>query len=240
MTVLAHRGLAVDAPENSLAAFQAACDAGADILECDVRATKDGVAVMAHDETLHRVFGDDRRVADVSYAELRLVGSRPETSVISVTDALRALPDAKFNIDVKSTDVIAPLVRAITECSAQNRVLITSFSGARRRRTLSLIPEVATSASADVVLAVVILCALGMPFVARWAFRRTRVLQIPTSVLRINVTSPRMINRFHRAGFIAHFWTINTVEQMRLLAQSGADGLVTDKCDLAVATFRQG
>ena len=240
VSVLPHRGLAHSAPENSLAAFESACAAGADVLECDVRATKDGVAVMAHDETLARVFGDSRRVCDVDYAELRHIGSRPDVSVISVADALRLLPAAKFNIDVKSTDVIKPLVDAISECDAQDRVLITSFSGARRRRTLAALPHVETSASADVVLTVVVLCALGVPALVRWIFRRTRVLQIPTSVLKINVSSPRMIRRFHRAGFTVHFWTINSVEHMRQLARDGADGIVTDACDVAVATFRQG
>ena len=238
-TILAHRGFAVDVPENSLAAFERALALGADVLECDVRATRDGVAVIAHDETLLRVFGDERRVAEVDYAELRGIGGAPESSVISVADALSTLPSAKFNIDVKSTDVIAPLARAITDAGATDRVLITSFSGTRRRRTLAVLPGVATSASAEAVVTVVLLCALGLPVLARWAYRRTRILQIPTTVLKINVASPRMLSRLHRAGFIVQFWTINSVDEMRRLASDGADGIVTDRCDIAVEAFRQ-
>jgi glycerophosphoryl diester phosphodiesterase len=136
-------------------------------------------------------------------------------------------------------DVVAPLARAITEAGATDRVLITSFSGSRRRRTLALLPGVATSASADVVVPVVLLCALGMPIVARWVFQRTRILQIPTTVLRINVASPRMLSRLHHAGFIVQFWTINSVDEMRQLVHAGADGIVTDRCDLAAEAFRQ-
>jgi glycerophosphoryl diester phosphodiesterase len=239
MTVLAHRGFALDVPENSLAAFERALAVGADALECDVRATKDGVAVVAHDETLLRVFGDERRVDEVDYSELREIGGLPAVSVVSVADALHAFPSAKFNIDVKSVDVVAPLARAITEAGATDRVLITSFSGSRRRRTLALLPGVATSASADVVVPVVLLCALGMPIVARLVFQRTRILQIPTTVLRINVASPRMLSRLHHAGFIVQFWTINSVDEMRQLAHAGSDGIVTDRCDLAAEAFRQ-
>lgn len=238
LTILAHRGFAVDVPENSLAAFERALALGADVLECDVRATRDGVAVIAHDETLLRVFGDERRVAEVDYAELREIGGAPESSVISVSDALRALPSANFNIDVKSMDVIAPLARAITDAGATERVLITSFSGSRRRRTLALLPGVATSASAETVVFVVLFCVLGLPVLARWMFRRTRILQIPTTVLKINVASPRMLSRLHRAGFIVQFWTINSVDEMRRLIGDGADGIVTDRCDIAVEAFR--
>jgi len=238
-TILAHRGFAQDVPENSLAAFERALALGADVLECDVRATRDDVAVIAHDETLLRVFGDERRVAEVDYAELCEIGGAPELSVISVADALRALPSAKFNIDVKSTDVIAPLARAITDTGATERVLITSFSGSRRRRTLALLPGVATSASADVVVPVVLLCALGLPVLVKWMYRRTRILQIPTTALKINVASPRMLARLHRAGFTVQFWTINEVDEMRQLVSNGADGIVTDRCDLAVGAFRR-
>ncbi|HET8867434.1 MAG TPA: glycerophosphodiester phosphodiesterase family protein, partial [Agrococcus sp.] len=57
--VLAHRGLALDAPENTMMAFFAAVDAGATFLETDAHATADGVAVLAHDPSLDRVAGQD-------------------------------------------------------------------------------------------------------------------------------------------------------------------------------------
>jgi glycerophosphoryl diester phosphodiesterase len=85
---------------------------------------------------------------------------------------------------------------------------------------------------------VVLFCVLGLPVLARWMFRRTRILQIPTTVLKINVASPRMLSRLHRAGFIVQFWTINSVDEMRRLISDGADGIVTDRCDIAVEAFR--
>ncbi len=240
VAVLGHRGLARGVPENSLAAFRMALDAGADVLECDVRATRDGVAVIAHDETLLRVFDDSRRVVDVDYAELRRLGSSPSESIVSVLDALTAFPLARFNIDVKSMDVVTPLARAIDACEARDRVLITSFSARRRRRALRLVPGVATSASAEVVVPVVLLCAVGLPWLVRPLSRRTPVLQIPTSVLGINIASRRMISRLHAAGFSVQFWTINNPDDMTRLVNFGANGIVTDRADIAVATFRHG
>ncbi|MDO5846525.1 MAG: glycerophosphodiester phosphodiesterase family protein, partial [Methanocorpusculum sp.] len=69
---IAHRGLfdnAGSAPENSLAAFRKAADAGYGI-ELDVRLTKDGEVVVMHDEDLSRAAGSPQKVADSSYAEL--------------------------------------------------------------------------------------------------------------------------------------------------------------------------
>ena len=235
VTVLAHRGLADRAPENTLAAFQAALDAGADVLECDVRASKDGVAVIVHDETLARVFRDDRRVDQLTYPQLRTLTSSPRTSVVSVADALAAFPTALFNIDVKSDDAIAPLAAAVIENSAIARVLITSFSDRRREKTLGLLRGAITSLSARGVALVVLSCHLGLVSLARYFGDGVRVLQIPTKVLGVDTGSQRMIRRFHRAGFTVHFWTINSPQEMRRLVAAGADGIVTDHCDVARA-----
>lgn len=59
----------VIAPENSLAAFAAACEAGYGI-ELDLQMTRDGEVVVVHDGDLMRVAGDPRRIADLTYDEL--------------------------------------------------------------------------------------------------------------------------------------------------------------------------
>lgn len=75
----AHRGLHdATLPENSTGAFEAACRAGYGI-ELDVRLSKDGVAMVFHDDTLTRMCGIDRRVDEFTAEELTkisLAGSR--------------------------------------------------------------------------------------------------------------------------------------------------------------------
>lgn len=69
----AHRGLhdnASDAPENSMAAFSKAVEAGYGI-ELDVQLSKDGIPVVFHDDTLDRVCGVEGRVCDYTYEELQ-------------------------------------------------------------------------------------------------------------------------------------------------------------------------
>ena len=67
----AHRGLHTDTiPENSLAAFEAACEAGFGI-ELDIQLSKDGEVMVFHDYTLIRMTGKDAKVKDLTCAELR-------------------------------------------------------------------------------------------------------------------------------------------------------------------------
>ncbi|WKB37060.1 glycerophosphodiester phosphodiesterase family protein [Terrilactibacillus sp. S3-3] len=54
IAIFAHRGLSIEYPENTMSAFKAAEQAGADGIELDVQLSKDGVPVIIHDESLER------------------------------------------------------------------------------------------------------------------------------------------------------------------------------------------
>lgn len=69
--VAAHRGCWGQGPENSLIGLKACIAFGVDIVEGDVRTTKDGVIVLMHDETLDRTTNFTGRVRDYTYAQLR-------------------------------------------------------------------------------------------------------------------------------------------------------------------------
>ena len=143
--VIAHRGLALDAPENTLLAFLKALTAGATHLETDVHASADGVAVVSHDPELDRVAGRPGRVDGMLMRELRRVELGHDQQFCSLAEALDTFPQARFNIDIKDERAAASVVTAIREARAVDRVLITSFSTARRQAVADELPGVATS-----------------------------------------------------------------------------------------------
>ena len=71
IAVIAHRGEHLSHVENTLPAFQAAIDAGADYFECDVRTTSDGRMVLMHDGTVDRTTNGKGRVADLTFDGIR-------------------------------------------------------------------------------------------------------------------------------------------------------------------------
>ncbi len=68
--IVAHRGFSAKAPENTLAAMDAAIEAGADAVECDVHISADGVPVVVHDVTLERTTNGRGRVAETALESL--------------------------------------------------------------------------------------------------------------------------------------------------------------------------
>ena len=69
--IIAHRGASYDAPENTLESVRLGWEQKADAVEVDVF-LKDGEVVLHHDATTKKIAGVDRKVADQTFAELRL------------------------------------------------------------------------------------------------------------------------------------------------------------------------
>ncbi len=232
--VLAHRGLAVAAPENSMMAFIAAVDAGATFLETDVRATADGVAVLAHDASLERVAGQDVAVEETLWRDLGEVDLGQGERVPGLREALLALPDARWNIDLKSDAAVIPAVRAVVEAKAVDRVLLTSFSERRRKQAQQLLPDVATSASQAIVVRALAAQRFGAHRLLRRILEPVVALQVPRRHKGVEIVTRRSVAAFQRAGVEVHVWTINETAEMRELLELGVDGIVTDRCDLAL------
>ncbi|MWV49903.1 glycerophosphodiester phosphodiesterase [Rathayibacter sp. VKM Ac-2803] len=233
--VLAHRGFGSRGPGNTIGAFQRALDAGADLLETDVRASLDGVAFLQHDDEVVDETGHRHRVDRLRAEELeRLVldgGEHP----VSLAEALHRFPEARFNIDVKAREAVDATIAAVRGAHAESRVLITSFSESRRRRTLRGLPGAATSASAPLFLLALVAAHANATAVVRVALRGVDALQVPESALGLRVTTPRILARLRSSGCEIHLWTVNDRQRMTELLELGVDGLVTDRTDLARA-----
>jgi glycerophosphoryl diester phosphodiesterase len=232
--VFAHRGLALGVPENTLGAFHRAVDAGATYLELDVHGSSDGVAVVSHDRDLARVAGRPARVSELTSAALRVVDLGHGEGFVTLDEVFAAFPSARFNIDIKSSDAVVPTAAAILRAGAQGRVLVASFSEARRAAVVRRVPGVATSASSSRVALAVLGAKLGLQSVVRAALGTVHAVQIPVRARGVTIATRRVIAGFHRAGVEVHIWTINDRATMERLLDLGIDGLVTDRADVAV------
>lgn len=230
--VIAHRGLALDAPENTLLAFLRALSAGATHLETDIHASADGVAVVAHDPDLSRVAGRAVQVAQLTLAELRRVDLGHGQAFCSLAEALDAFPHARFNIDVKDGRAADSAVAAIREARATDRVLITSFSPARRKAVADRLPGVASSPAVSEFLPVLAGAKAGAGALVRRSLRGFAAVQVPERRGPLRIVTRRTVDRIHAAGAEVHVWTVNEPADMIRLLDLGVDGIVTDRCDV--------
>ena len=134
--IIAHRGFSHRAPENTLAAYRLAIEAGAELAECDVYLSADRVPVLLHDKTLNRTAGVDRPVGEMPLAELRKLDVGRWKSAEFAGERIPTLVEAielvkgklRFVIEIKPKDIEKEVVAAINEAGASpDDVVIFSF-----------------------------------------------------------------------------------------------------------------
>lgn len=241
--IFAHRGLTVAADgslidENTVPAFKRAIEVGADYIESDIQVTKDGVAILFHDDNLQRVAGIASPVGKLTLEEIKAIKLEHGGQIPTLAEALEALPQARFNLDFKSVSSIITGCRTIVEHGAQARVLVASFSDARGDAAEAKLPGVARSAGANRTLRAILSHKIGAGILLGMALTNIDALQIPVNQGRMRLDSPRFIANVKKHGAEVHYWTINDPAEMKRLVAAGANGIVTDRADLAVAVLR--
>ena len=145
--VVAHRGFSGAAPENTLAAFRKAIEAGSDMIELDIQLSKDGKIVVIHDETLERTTDGQGRVADRTFPEIRKLdagswfGSQFSGEKIPTLQEVLELAKGKVlvNIEIKNpahgqypiTELADQGLEAVKKAGMLNRVIFSSFNPVR-------------------------------------------------------------------------------------------------------------
>lgn len=222
----AHRGGAIDYPENTMAAFQAALGMGYRYIETDAYATRDGVLISFHDDRLDRVTDRTGLIEQTDYAviaEARIGGTEP---VPLMEDLLGTFPEARINIDPKHDAAVEPLIQAIKRTNAIDRVGIGSFSGKRLKQMRDALgPKLCTSIGPWDTLRLR-LSSLGIPV---GGFAAPGCVQLPVSQYGIPIVDPALVRRAHAFGLQVHVWTIDDPDEMNRLIDIGVDGLMTDR-----------
>ena len=223
----AHRGGSLDGLENTMAAFERAVALGYRYLETDVRVTADGVLVAFHDETLERLTDHRGSLRDLTWRELRAARVAGREPIPRLAEVLDAWPDARVNVEPKTDEAVDPLVAAIREAGAVERVCVASFSGARvARARAALGPALCTALGAR---EVALLRLAGWRLLPRRAVpREGDCVEVPLRRHRVTLADSGLVQAAHARGLPVHVWTVNDRAEMRRLLDLGVDGLMTD------------
>ncbi|ULP40272.1 glycerophosphodiester phosphodiesterase [Mycobacterium lentiflavum] len=231
---MAHRGFtSFKFPMNTMGAFDEAAKLGFRYIETDVRATRDGVAVILHDRRLPAQCGLAGTIDRLAWRDARTADLGAGQTIPSLEELLVALPAMRVNIDIKAESAIEPTVEVIERLNAHDRVLVTSFSDRRRRRALGLLSKrVASSAGTIAFLALVAAKTTASRSYAWRMLHDSDCLQLPPRLGRLPVITPALVRAAHASGRQVHAWTVDDPETMRALLDIGVDGIITDRADL--------
>lgn len=218
--LIAHRGFAAEAPENTVGALERAARRGADAVEFDVRRCGSGESVVIHDAQVDRVTDAEGRVADVTareLAELDVLGSGEGVPTLSA--ALAAVPPAVgVNAEFKEPVVDAALPPL---ADAPNEVLVSSFDPRVIESVREHDPGVAT--------------ALLRTGDAGPAAAVERAVSLGCSAIHPEVDlalAGDAVAAAHREGLAVNAWTVETARTAADLRSAGVDGVIADRSDV--------
>lgn len=231
----AHRGGSLEAEENTMPAFDRAVSQGFTHVELDVHATRDGVVVIHHDDTLERMAGDRRAIADLDWVELRRITTHGGAQVPQLDELLSSFPDLFVNIEPKSEQVLEPLAKLLHRHDALSRIGIGCFNPRRTARMCELLGGNVAWSPAHAGVFRLWLSGWGLP-AGGFGFP---MVQVPTHFNRIPVVTPRFVEAAHRRGIQVHVWTVDEEAEMERLLDMGVDALMTDRPGLLRAVMER-
>lgn len=247
--VIAHRGSEVLAPENTVYAFDLAVEAGADVLEMDVRPSADGAIMVIHDATVDRTSSGRGEVSGMTRKELSkldfawnftLEGADgfplrgQGIGIATLPEVLKRYPSHHFSVDVKENDpaFVAEVVKAVLKADSRERVVLASFHKRISHLLRDAVPTVHTAADQREGMELLAASLTGLPFCRR---SLPSAYLLPLALGAIRIPTGPVIRKIHALGRRGYFWTVDDEATMRRLLASGADGIITNRTDLLYA-----
>ncbi|TNE37225.1 MAG: glycerophosphodiester phosphodiesterase [Alphaproteobacteria bacterium] len=224
----AHRGGSLEAPENTMAAFQAAVDLGFKYIETDVIVTRDNSLVCFHDLDLARLTGQPGLSTDLTREDLRGVKVKGSHPVPYLEELLSTWPDIHINIEPKNDRAVVPLIETIRRLGAQDRVCLGTFPAARLKQIRRLGGDWLCTALGQSDVVKLVLAGYKMPF-----FRIDgHCAQMPARFQGRNIITKGLLRAAEARGVKVHAWTINDEDEMERLIDVGVHGIMTDRPSL--------
>jgi glycerophosphoryl diester phosphodiesterase len=214
--VIAHRGDSSNALENSLEAIHRALSYPVDMIELDIRKSRDNALYVMHDRSTHRTAGKnidlERSTSDEIAGVLLTNGERVPT----LTDAIKAVAArAGLNLELKSEGAGLLTAEYLVSSDYKGYVLVSSFKEDEVLAVRRLLPRLPVSLIFD------FFTARDVPVYAKKGYSIIS--------LRKRTVSERLIEACHERGIQAYVWTVDEEEDMKKFASWGVDGIYTNR-----------
>ncbi len=237
--IYGHRGASGYAPENTLEAFELAVKMGAEGVELDVHIAKDGEPVVAHDEAVDRVADGSGLIRDMTTAELKRLHfnkTHPEyekATIPTLREVFELLSPTglQINVELKNSRIIYPgleekVIRLAEDTGMRDKVLYSSFNHHSMLRIREIDPSLPCGLLYDAMLFEPWKYAKGLGVDA--IHPHFSELQIPGEV-----------EAAHALGLRVNVWTVNEEEDILMCLKAGADILISNYPDRALAARRK-
>lgn len=225
---IAHRGASGEAPENTLPAIRLAFEKyHVDMVEIDLRPSKDGVPVVIHDTTLERTTNGQGLVSNHTVEDLKKLSAGEGATIPTLQEVLTEFPEAGFFLEIKEKDpaFVDKVLKVVEHIHGKGPLTIGSFHRPVMRRLRELKPpSIHSTFSRDEVFWTYLKFHLGI----HRLHSPSRHASLPRQEYGLRLDDPDWIQFLHRHEIRVYYWTIDDPKEMAMLIERGADGIMTN------------
>jgi glycerophosphoryl diester phosphodiesterase len=239
MLKIGHRGAKAYAPENTITSFKKALEMGVDMVEFDVRITKDNQPVVVHDNQLARLGKKFRRVKNLTLSEIKEVKIKGNETIPTLSEVLAMINNQiGLDIELKVKGSAQIVVQTLRDSKTDfDKVIICSNYASELRVAEDFEPQVTTALIFRSVnafsfwLLMDFLALLFLPvtvYYISWLVHRANA-----DYLSINhrLLTKRNVCLFKKKGIKICAWTVDKVEKIDYLKTLGVDAIITNYPD---------
>ena len=219
MIIIGHRGDKGNEPENTLKSFEEAINLGVNMVELDVHLTKDGHLVVIHDRKLNRTTDGKGLVSEKTLEEVRELNAGEGEKIPTLEEVIEMIDQrVAINIELKaigSAEKVCEVINFyVTEGWNYSDFLVSSFEHNELHHFSKICPRVRIGVlMGDVPLGY-----------AEYA----ESLGAYSANIALEATSPKFVEDAHARGLKVFVWTVDDLEDMKLMKALGVDGIITD------------
>lgn len=214
---IAHRGASKYTPENSLEAFKKAIKLKADVVEFDVRQTKDGRIVVMHDDSVDRTTDGSGLIKNLTFKEIRKLHLPNGELIPTLQEAFDVLKNKCIcKIHIKDRFIEEKVARIIKKNHMENSIMITSVMDSSLKKIKKIFPKIK---------------------IARGGFKtRIPIEDLIKKAKRVkadiigthrSITTKKLVREAHRNGLEVHVWPVNDKRTIEKMKKIGVDGITT-------------
>jgi len=217
--VLGHRGCAGLEPENTIRAFKRALDLGVDLIEFDVRETKDKNLIVIHDEKVNRTTKSKGYVRDFTFYKIKKLNAGKDEKIPLLEEAITFLKAEKpvIVIEIKEPKTTERILKIIKQEGLKNKVLIVSFWHDVLKKIKEIEPKIRTGA---------ILSGRPVNLVSVAKAAKSNLL-----CLRHEFIDEKVVKECHKNNIKINTWTVNEEKDIERMIKLGVDIISSDYPD---------
>ena len=226
---IAHRGISSFKQENSISSFKEAIKLGIEVVEFDIRLTKDNQIIIMHDNNIKRTTNGKGLIKDLTLKELKKFYGLNNNKIPTFQQVINILGNKCIcKIDIKEKRMEDKIIEIIKKKNMEDSIIITSKILPVIKKIKKLCPKIKTEAGGF---------KSNIPI--EKIIKKAKNVNADIIGTHYSITTKKLVEKAHKNKLEVHVWPVNNKRDMEKMKRINVDGVTTTSAQIEIGTTRR-